>query len=406
MATVASTLRAQAPATSRRSGTVRGRRDGRNSYLPPSDDSQTFNVPASAGVATGAAGGAAFGTGSAANLPALPAGLGSAVSLGSTANTTASPPQASPALQFQPFMSRSIADDSTDTQSIRSGHSMASSSAQSGIAKHSEVSSPGLNSSIVETVSAWQERGSITSAVVIGELAIAYNSQISTPREAIRLENFGHLDKVAPNPTFVSQASAERPGEYQLELAPIAGTRPQVAFKYQVHLDAGSLAKQAPLVLTPSWKVEPTQTSVILTYALNPAFASAAITLHNVMLVLTLGEGSPRASSCQSKPAGNFSKERNAIYWRLDELVVSPGKAAEKVIARFATPEGAASAGKAEARWELAGVDASVGSGLTLSASDAGNAHDPFADEERANAVSWRQVQGVRKLISGTYQAQ
>ena len=225
-------------------------------------------------------------------------------------------------------------------------------------------------------------------------------------RENIRLENFGQLDKVAPNQTFVSQSSAERPGEYQLELAPVVGSRPQVAFKYQVHLDTASMAKQAPLLLTPSWKVEPTQTSVILTYTLNPAFASSAITLHNVMLVLSLGDGSSRAASCQSKPAGNFSKERNAIYWRIDELSIAPGKAPEKVIARFSTPEGTGTVGKAEARWELTDVDASIGSGLTLSASDGGNSSDPFADEERATAASWRHVQGVRKLVSGTYQAQ
>jgi hypothetical protein len=40
--------------------------------------------------------------------------------------------------------------------------------------------------------------------------------------------------------------------------------RTAVAFKYQVHLEEATLPSHAPMVLTPSWKIEPTQASVIL----------------------------------------------------------------------------------------------------------------------------------------------
>ena len=51
-----------------------------------------------------------------------------------------------------------------DAQSIRSGRSL--SSVASGSHRHAELTSPGLNASILETVSAWFEDGIVTRSVV------------------------------------------------------------------------------------------------------------------------------------------------------------------------------------------------------------------------------------------------
>lgn len=119
-----------------------------------------------------------------------------------------------------------------DTQSIRSSHSL-SSNTQSAL-KHPEMYQPGLNASIIETVSAWFTNGHVMKAIVIGEVALAYNSPGNarqTGLETVRLENFPVLEKVAPNPKFISQVPS-RSGEYTVDLSHISRT--SLAFKYQV----------------------------------------------------------------------------------------------------------------------------------------------------------------------------
>lgn len=276
---------------------------------------------------------------------------------------------------------------------------------------------PGLNSSIVETVSTWFEHGNVTRAVVIGELALAYNPpDLSAPfgNETIRLEDFPVLEKVAPNPTFVDQVP-DKAGDYTINLSSI--TRTQVAFKYQVHLDESNIASFAPIVLTTAWKVEPTQTSVILNYGLNSAFRLApgrtSITLSNVILVIHLDPTGPKSTHCQSKPVGTFSRDKSMIYWRLGDVTLSADQPGQPLRARFYT-EGEAKPGNVEARWEMNGEHArGHGSGLAVSqmvhGGDAAEPEDdPFADESAppaSPAITWKDVTTVKKISSGTYTA-
>lgn len=126
------------PAT-RRSGTVRGRRDVRNTvYMAPQPqipESQT---------------GSSF-----SSLPGSP-----------SLPTSFSKSSAVAALTSE----ASIAATS-DTQSVRSGNSLGSLVHQ----RHPDMHGPGLNSSIVETVSAVFEEGDLKSASIAGEIAFVNN---------------------------------------------------------------------------------------------------------------------------------------------------------------------------------------------------------------------------------------
>ncbi|KAH0309118.1 hypothetical protein KCU71_g8508, partial [Aureobasidium melanogenum] len=288
-----------------------------------------------------------------------------------------------------------------DAGSIRSGRSLSSSQSQTN--KHPDLHEPGLNSSIIETVSAWFEQGQLTRSVTIGEIALAYNpTNFTSPfgHENIRVDGFSSLEKVAPNPAFLTAAS-EQSGEYSVNLGGISKTA--VAFKYQVS-NPGATA--APLLLTPAWKIEPTQTSAILSYSLNPAFTLPAgqtsVTLQNVVLMLYLDPTS-KATTCLSKPVGNFDKTKNLIYWQLGNITLSstPGK----LLARFQTPEGEAKPGHIEAKWEVVGAD--LGTGLGISVKEEAKEADPFADESLATAEggNWKRVAEVRRVVSGVYQA-
>lgn len=141
LSSVANTLRsANLPAPTRKVGTVRGRRDVRNSvYLAGPEaavpDAQRSPV---------------------ANISAPPAGtqgFGRAANLAATAS-----------------------DLGSSADSIRS-----STSAGGGHIKHPEMTRPGLNSSVIETVNLLSENGEIKTATVIGEIALSYVHPVSAP---------------------------------------------------------------------------------------------------------------------------------------------------------------------------------------------------------------------------------
>ncbi|KAL8713629.1 MAG: hypothetical protein Q9225_006740 [Loekoesia sp. 1 TL-2023] len=369
LSNTANALRAQAQQmpTPRKPTANRGRRDVRNTVFVPSPQAPDLPGPGDS-----------------------PFPLPSTFSAGKASSLSSDAPQGS------------------DAHSIRSAHSM--NSLVQTAAKHPEMTEPGLNASVVETVSAWFSSGQVTKAVVIGELALAHNASETTPAastETIRLENFPVLEKVAPNPSFVTQTPS-RSGEYSVNLGQMSRTA--VAFKYQVHLEESNLAAHAPVIITPSWKIEPKQTSVIVTYAFNPAFVSPAarsVTMKSVVVVVNLD--STKAQSCQSKPVGSFSKEKSLIYWKLGDVTLDGyADTPQKLLARFST-EMEGKPGSVEARWEISGeAAAGLGSGLGLSRSgtlkDEGSP-DPFADESAAASPTgaWKEVKVHRKIVSGKY---
>lgn len=308
---------------------------------------------------------------------------------------------------------------SSDTQSIRSGRSLASTATTGGLAvRHPDMHTPGLSSSIIETVNATFESGKLTKGAVIGELALAHTpdptSNTPPTRETIRLENFPILEKIAPNPAFVRDlgqgTNIDRKGEYTVDLQALSA-RPNVAFKYQLHADASDptavIGKHAPLVVAPSWKCEEKQTSVIVSYSLNPrsGFGSGEVTLHNVILGLYL-EGS-KATQCQSKPAGTFARDKGMIYWRFEELRLSSSQGPQKALARFTT-EGTGKPGRVEGRWEISSISGAKENSLGVSRLEERGVGgtDPFADESGATSGSegrWTTVGGARKMVSGSY---
>ncbi|CAK1366846.1 Suppressor of profilin deletion [Cercospora beticola] len=421
------------PPTQKRGGTIRGRRDNRNSAIvstygaPDGFSSDTANsttslenqrsepfAPAPVATSPPAIAPAVIQspapTSPQAAAPVLlqsPSGAFSPAGAGQTAFAPFSPPS-EPQSPVQPSYAAPLAAQHTgDNHSIRSGRSLQSSASYA--QRHPELSSPGLSSSIIETVSARFENGQLASSSLIGEIALAYHPDASVPssgHETIRLENFGQLDKVAPNPAFIGQASG-REGEYSVNLANIAKT--SVAFKYQVRGEAAQ--SQTPVLLTPAFKLDENLAMVIVSYALHPSFAalgSDSVTLHNVTIALTL-EGA-KATSCQSKPVGTFSRDKNLIFWQLDEITLRPGGEANKLLAKFVT-EGKPTGGYVEGRFEISGEQAQgLGSGLAVSVlgtDGAAAAADPFADESVAAAASsaaaWRNVPTQKKLTSGQY---
>ncbi|TKX26967.1 hypothetical protein C1H76_0721 [Elsinoe australis] len=403
LANISKQLKMSAPPVvgGRRTGTVRGRRDNRASVY---DSLQAPTLP-----------GQFSGPSAIPEARAIPEEPASPVQTAMSNVPIASPQPSAPTsslpttMPFAPFPGqmphsplsavRPTSAQRDDTTSIRSGRSH--SSAASASHRHPELSAPGLNASVIETISAWFEAGALVRSVVIGEIAVTYNGDpTGTDSETIRLSNFERLDKVAPNPAFLANTSEGGPGTYSLNVANLGRGKAQTAFKYQIS-PGGTEAGLAPVLLQPQWKVEEKQTSVILSYGLNSGFDLAKlggreeVVLRDVTLVLHLGEGT-KAGSCLSKPVGTFSKERGVIYWALGEVTLRKGQMG-KVLARFQT-EGEAKVGRAEARFLLEGVGSEVG--VEVKGED-----DPFSDGE---GTVWKALEGEkikRRVVGGTYQA-
>ncbi|KAF2649562.1 hypothetical protein K491DRAFT_610507 [Lophiostoma macrostomum CBS 122681] len=411
LANMASTLRAQAAPPARRSNTLRGRRDVRNTIFVPNPATPELTSIGETPVPPIPSAGSGSGTVPLASPP-IPTQIETQPAQAIQAAQPVQP--ASPAFKL-PHRTL-LTDDhaASDTQSVRSGRSLSSSASTT--IKHPDLHEPGLNASLVETASAWFENGNVTKAMVIGQVALAFNpidlSAGPFGTENIRLENFPVLEKVAPNPAFIEQ-TPNSPGNYIVDLAKI--TKTSVAFHYQLHLDSSNLSSFAPIILSPAWKSEATQTSVLLHYSLNPQFSlgdATSVTLHNLVLVVRLEPG-VKTTSCQSKPPGTFSRDKGLIYWRLGDVTFSKDQPAQTMRVRFFT-DSEAKPGNTEARWEITGDQSlSLGSGLGVSQSSPVEAKqesesDPFADTDEhpppaTPTVSWKPVASVKRISSGTY---
>ncbi len=333
-------------------------------------------------------------------------------------STTASPIKAPALLPEERTMS--------DTTSVHSSQSLGT------LVNHPEMHEPGLNSSIVETVSTWFSDGTVSKSFVVGEVALAYNSSEATSdTEMIRLDNFQVLEKIAPNPSFVSAAASEKgkekavseegAGQYSVKLSAIKRSTPVVAFKYQLHLDPSNPSLYSPVLITPAWQIQDAQVSVIVMFTLNPAFVLSAnesqsstvsVTLKNVTLSITLDPSADagKATSAMMAPqiGAAFKRKQGLVVWKLPELVVSTEQ--QKLLARFVTTGPRARPGYVEAKWDLPGT---TGSRLGVSClkeveRSRQPATDPFADDGTAlvtPAGAWKEVNTARRLVSGKYSA-
>ncbi|PLB43474.1 hypothetical protein P170DRAFT_369680 [Aspergillus steynii IBT 23096] len=382
-------MRAQQSGGIRRNvGTLRGRRDVRNTVFIP-------NPPPSN------------------ELPIAP-------------SAADGPTPTSPSLPSRHALSPSNATDEhtlSDTTSVRSGHTLHSTP---GPVAHPELHEPGLNASIIETVNAWFSDGAVTKSFVVGELALAYNPapDVSSDHSRVRLDNFQVLEKVAANPHFVSEdkdkdQSEEKRGQYTISLSSIARSAPSVAFKYQLHIDPSDTSAYCPVVFKPAWNMEEHQASVIVFYSINPSFAASmqteSVVLKNLVLTVNLdttpeeGREVVHATNAVMYPntGASFRRKHSAVTWKMTELEVKPNSDG-KFLVRFSTANSWPRKGKIEAKFEIHSTHAGSRLGISAASQMPEVAPDPFADEDSSAPAAdteslWNEVPTVRKLVGGKY---
>ncbi|KAF2970767.1 hypothetical protein GQX73_g2809 [Xylaria multiplex] len=374
LSNVANSLSAMG-APARRIGTVRGRRDIRNTIYVPGPVSENS---ASSSV-----------------TPPIPTIF----------------PRATTGLST--LASESSVTGTSDTQSIRSANSL-SSVVQ---AKHPEMHELGLNSSLIETVSATFESGEVKSVKVNGEIALSFNpgDDHNPPLHlSVRINNFSLLESIGPNRIFVSN-SPDHHDQFTLDTSHLRNTH--IGFSYKLNAGAHvAPSEHVPILLNPTWKPQGDKLGLLLQYKPNPSFNFAAnsppVQLHNLVIFATY-EG--KASGAQTKPSGTHLKDKHLVYWRLGDVTLSPGADWQKIVCRVVGEQGAEpKPGNIEARWEFSPpADTEASQMISLSRFEEGKSKeveitddDPFADAASSAAEGkWVDVPAVRRLLSGRYEA-
>ncbi|KAI1334458.1 Muniscin C-terminal mu homology domain-containing protein [Xylariaceae sp. FL0016] len=333
------------------------------------------------------------------------------------------PPSSRPTTSPKPTGATGLASEASfagtsDTQSIRSATSLNSVV----LAKHPDMHEPGLNSSIMETVAATFEGGEVKTTKVTGEIAFSYNTSdsFSVPSNIpIRIHNFPTLESIGPNRIFVTN-NPEHPDQFTLDTSHLQKTT--IGFSYKLHVATEPPpANHVPLLLSTAWKPQGDKLGLLLQYKLNPSFTYATegsdVQLHNLVL-FAIYDG--KASGVQTKPPGTHLKDKHLIYWRLGDIVLSPGADWQKIVCRV-TGENTTEPqpGHVEARWEFSPPAGSgVQEAITVSRLEESkgkeveqlNEDDPFADVDESTLdkeekAKWVDVPAARRLISGKYEA-
>ena len=365
-----STLRAQ-PTISRKS---RGRRDGRSSYV--GNDTNEFGII---------------------SPPTQEMGQLTISPIQETTQLTLSPIQemaqmiiSSPQETSQKTISPIFPSASSRTLSpiqyidsdVYSLSSVRTASRPSGIALHPDLETPGFNISVLESLSAILSDNKVQKIFVTGEIALSSHGQKAG---GIRLANPGRLEQIVVNKVLLNDAGN---GMYSLtnENLPPKGA---IAIKYKAALTEYPQA-MVPLLMRTMWKIEQGSVSLVVGYQLNPLFVYAR-TLSNVVLSAIL-PAEPRVISCQSKPQGQFSRERGQLIWQIPTVRENE----QVLIAKFSVEGQSKGPGTVEARWDCKGVTVSE-----IDVTGIG-AQDPFAEEEDI----FFQANVLRNLVSGKYYCQ
>jgi F-BAR domain only protein len=269
----------------------------------------------------------------------------------------------------------------SDTQSLAS---VRTASRPSGIALHPDLETPGFNISILESLSAILSDGKVQKIFVTGEIAFSNHGQRTN---GLHLPNAANLEQIVVNKALLQDVGN---GTYSItaEQLPPKGV---IALKYKVALteDPQTIV---PLIIRTMWKIESGSVSLMVGYQLNSKFSRSS-SVSNVVISTTLPTD-PRIMGCQSKPQGQFSKERGQLIWSVPAPSLEGGE--QILLAKFTVDGVCKGNGIVEAKWECRGV--------TVSGIDVKGvaARDPFADEQD----TYFQPNLLKGLISGKYYCQ
>lgn len=405
LSTVANTLRSSnVLAPQRAVGTVRGRREIRNTmYIPAGDHPTPEAAPRSAEAP------ASMQT---QNMNQSPSAQSPVSSNGNRAAALAS------LLGYQSANSQGTPTDRVKSSgdSVRSGTCTA---VFQGAVPHSEMKEPGLNSSMIEKVSVsfvnskiahkWKVEGEVAmqwnddgkpmpSEYIYSECGYLQHTDVFIEEHCVRIKDHADAIEVFSKANDHVTHNDGHPGQYIVAL-PSPHTR-QTCFKYTARVCEGKPAVDnsfLPVLVSLDWADRGNDLGVRWNYYLNPDFSSSPVKFNNLTLVLRYN--GPTATRVQTKPVGEHIRREKRIYFKLGEVALVPGEM-HRHIALLIGGEGAVcKPGHLDVLFELEGR----GSGLVLERKVKEGEIDPFDESDELVGEAWDEVVAKRKLVAGDY---
>ena len=273
-------------------------------------------------------------------------------------------------------------------ESIRSGHSNVS---KNMLNRHQEATVDGLHLSVIETVSVMLAVDNTPSNLsIIGEAAMSYQNPSDESPLNLRIQSSEAMTRLISNDHINKYLGPE-----QYEVPSRNLPKMEVLFRYQVNADETRSGRFIPIIMTQKWSPEANQTSVKITYRLNPAFGAGSVTLQDVEISAGI-QGV--ANSCVAKPTGTFVKRNSKLVWRLNEVTLE-SSVEGSLLARFKTENISMPTGFVEVKFKTLPSNLARGSGFGIHASKLRK--NPFADTPSVENVL---VQSSYVLQTGRFQ--
>lgn len=283
---------------------------------------------------------------------------------------------------------------------------------------HPSLTTPGLNASIVELFNASFKDGELVRSNAIGEIAFSFiNEESTVPSQIIELQlksNNNQLPNFMVNPMFLEQISSAEANVANFKISDVSQLlmRTVGGLKYMLS------SPLAPIVITPVWKHEPTQSTVIISIKpLNSSIVEdylsngGVIKLTNVLISASI-QGAI-VSTAATKPSGTLNKDKGRVTWLAKDDVVFSSQAQEvRYVARFITNQQASeSEGGVQVKFNIGHEDggdalAALNVDLDILAKGKNVVEDPFGDnegEEHHAVADWVSVPTLKSIVSGSY---
>ncbi|CAA16828.1 F-BAR domain protein Syp1 [Schizosaccharomyces pombe] len=221
--------------------------------------------------------------------------------------------------------------------------------------------SSGLSASIVEKYSGELSEDGLLHPSCSGHIFMKYTSDFNTPPPEMGVRvasefpmSFTHLN---------DHAVKYGPSENTLSLIPELLLSPIKVTDFNLHLDSINGASCIPLTVVQKWKHDESSSSMIAFVKPNPVWRNLGSSLHieKLVIIVYLGEN-VLVKSCQSSPAGEFSRKTSKLKLHLSNINIS--SSGFKILAKFAISPSAAIR-KPVIEFRIRMVDSSNNPGLT-----------------------------------------
>lgn len=197
---------------------------------------------------------------------------------------------------------------------------------------------PGLNATFEKTISAVITDGNVTRAQLVGEIVVGYQGPIGATL-ALKVGNLDQFDTIRPNEVYAPLVKTIdlAAGLFTVDTTVLNGNV-GAAFKVMSY-DA---QRYVPVDFTPIWRIEPNQSSLMLSYKLSDTFLplckTSPLVLHDLVITVPVEGG--KATSALSKPHAVFNRTKQQIVWKFTEPIALYAGTEDRLLCRFGTEGG------------------------------------------------------------------